>query len=388
MSCYISSNNNRVYVVLETSYGVVPAVAANNRIPTVKLATRQVPELTSRRDKTGSRTFVGLPNRIRRKTSFQLNTFMTEWTDQSQPPTQGPLFQSAMGAAPLTFAGGTVSTVSGLSVGFSAAHGLQIGQGLAFGGEMRFVAAIADTTTVVLNAPFTALAVGSAIGTTITYSLATTLASTSIFDFWDPSTALQRILNGAAMNTMQIKVNGDFQEFVFAGPSQDLLDSASFESGQGGLTSFPTEPDSSGFDYTVIPGHIGQVWIGAPEAQFLTLTEADLTLNNNIDVRVREFGSDVARCIAGGQRSVSMNFKIFEDDTAQTLGLYQAARQRSPVGLMLQLGDQAGQLVGAYMPAMVPEVPEFDDSETRLQWKFSNSRAQGSVNDELYVAFG
>ena len=55
---------------------------------------------------------------------------------------------------------------------------------------------------------------------------------------------------------------------------------------------------------------------------------------------------------------------------------------------MLQLGEQIGQLFGAYMPAMVPEVPEFDDSETRLQWKFQNDRAQGTVDDELYIAFG
>ena len=54
---------------------------------------------------------------------------------------------------------------------------------------------------------------------------------------------------------------------------------------------------------------------------------------------------------------------------------------------MLQLGQQSGQLFGAYLPAMVPEVPEFDDQETRLQWKFQNSRAQGAVNDELYIAF-
>jgi len=52
------------------------------------------------------------------------------------------------------------------------------------------------------------------------------------------------------------------------------------------------------------------------------------------------------------------------------------------------LGEAATQLFGAYMPAMIPEVPEFDDSETRLQWKFQNSRAEGTVNDELYIAFG
>jgi hypothetical protein len=37
---------------------------------------------------------------------------------------------------------------------------------------------------------------------------------------------------------------------------------------------------------------------------------------------------------------------------------------------------------------VVPVVPEFDDSETRLQWKFTGSQAQGAGNDEIYVAFG
>ena len=74
---------------------------------------------------------------------------------------------------------------------------------------------------------------------------------------------------------------------------------------------------------------------------------------------------------------MKLNFSVFEQVDAETLGLYQAARQRSPIGVMLQLGQQSGQLFGAYMPAMVPEVPEFDDQETRLQWKFQNSRRRG-----------
>jgi hypothetical protein len=287
------------------------------------------------------------------------------------------------------FAGGTVASIANqTSIQFTAPHGLSIGQGVSFGGEMRFVAAIADTATVIVNAPFTALTAGGVLGTTITYSLAADVGSASIFDYWDPATVVQRIVNGAAMNTMQIKVNGDFQEFVFAGPSQDLLDTTSFESGQGGLTSFPAEPADTGFDYTIVPGHLGQVWMGAIPTQFLTLTQAELQLDNGIDLRVKEFGSDFARCIAGGLRNVSLNFEIFEQDDDQTKALYQAARQRSPISVMLQLGELSGQLFGAYMPAMVPAVPEFDDGETRLQWKFQNSRAQGSVNDELHIAFG
>jgi len=390
MSCYISSNNNRVFVALESNYGQVAAITGANRIPIVKLTARQTSEQTGRRDKTGTRTFTGLPNRIRKRTSFQLNTFMTQWTDQTSAPTHGPLFQAAMGAPPVIFAGGTVATVTGQTqIQFAAAHGLSAGQAITSGGEIRFVSAVQNTTTVFINAAFTVEPVaGSAIGATATYRLATDLGSATIYDYWDPSTVVQRIVNGAAVDTMKVKVNGDFHEFDFSGPSQDLLDSASFVSGEGGLSSYPLEPSSADFDYTIVPGHLGQVWMGAPESQFLTLTAAELTMTNNIAQRLQEFGSDFARCIAAGERTVRLNFRVFEQDDAQTKGLYQAARQRSPIGVMLQLGEQAGQLFGAYMPAMVPEVPEFDDSESRLQWAFQNDRAQGTVDDELYIAFG
>ena len=85
---------------------------------------------------------------------------------------------------------------------------------------------------------------------------------------------VQRILNGAAMDAMKVTVNGDFHEFEFSGPSQDLVDSASFVSGEAGLGSYPAEPASADFDYTIVPGHLGQVWMGAPESQFFTLTAA------------------------------------------------------------------------------------------------------------------
>ncbi len=390
MGCYVSSNNERVYVALESSYGEVPTITAANRIPLLKLGAKQVPAVTGRKDKTGSRTFVGLPNSIRKTTSFTLNTLMTEWVDQTAAPTEGPLFQAALGATPVLYSGGTVASVTGQTqVAFTAAHGLSPGQAITSGTDIRFVAAVENSTTVFINAPFTITpTAGAAIGATITYNLAEDLPSLSIFDYWDPSGAVDRILIGAAMDKPTIKVNADFQEFDFSGPSQDLLDSTSFTSGQGGLTAFPAEPAQTGFDYTVIPGHLGQVWMGATPTEFFTLTEAELTLENNIALRLHEFGSDFPRCITAGARKISLNFNIFESVDTQTAGLYQAARQRSPISVMFQLGEQQQQLFGAYMPAMVPEVPQFDDSETRLQWKFQNDRAQGSVDDELYIAFG
>jgi hypothetical protein len=74
------------------------------------------------------------------------------------------------------------------------------------------------------------------------------------------------------------------------------------------------------------------------------------------------------------------------DDEA-TAGLYQAARQRSPISVMFQLGEVEGQVMGVYLQSVVPEVPELDDGESRLQWHFRPSRAQGTIDDEISVAF-
>lgn len=390
MSCYISSNNNRAYVALETEYGDVAGAAGVNRIPLVKLAARQTPVHANRRDKTGSRTFAGLPNHVRKETSFRLNTFMTSWGNAPAQPGHGPLFQAALGGEPLVFNGGVVASMpTPTQVAFTEEHGLSAGQGVTFGGEMRFVTGVLDANTIAFNAPFSEPPFsGSVFGPTVTYPLATELLSTSIYDYWDPAGAVQRILSGAAMDAMKVKVNGDFHEFEFSGPARDIIDSTTFEAGQGGLTEFPTEPSSIGFDYSIVPGHIGQVWMGWAPSRMHALTSAELTIDNNLDLRAREFGSDFAKCITAGQRTVRLNFSIFEQDNDESRELYQASRQRSPIEVMFQLGEQQGQLFGVYMPAMVPEVPQFGDSNSRLEWVFESNQAQGTVDDELYVAFG
>jgi hypothetical protein len=55
---------------------------------------------------------------------------------------------------------------------------------------------------------------------------------------------------------------------------------------------------------------------------------------------------------------------------------------------MFQLGEQPGQLLAIYLKSVIPEVPEFDDSGNRLQWQFRPARAQGTVDDDIAVAFG
>jgi hypothetical protein len=183
-------------------------------------------------------------------------------------------------------------------------------------------------------------------------------------------------------------MNGDFHQMEFQGMGQDLLDSASFLSGQGGMTAFPVEPTPTPVDYALVPGNLGEVWMGVIPNQMLTVTKASVEIKNNLAMRENEYGAILPLAIAPGTREVTMTLEFYSQDDVPTAALYQAARQQSPVGVMFQLGQTAGQMMGVYLKSMIPDVPQFDDSDTRLQWRFKDTRAQGTVEDEVVVAFG
>ena len=387
---YITSNDNRIYAVTETTYGTVPAVAATNRIPAQKLVVKEQSDKPKRRDKTGSRTFPGLPSALRRYTTFDLVTNMCGWSGGNTEPAYGSLFRAAMGGTARVWAGGTTgagSTTSSLK--FSGAHQLVSGQAVQVAGEMRFVSAVVDSTTVALNAPLAATpATGTTVGPTVTYVLGRDLPSVSIFDFWSPANSVQRVLNGATVDELVVGINGDFHQFGFRGPARGLLDNGTFATGDEGLQAFPAEPTLDSFDLTLVPGHLGQVWLGATPARFYTLTAGELRVQNSVEGREKEFGVKGLRAISAGQRNVSIDFELYAGNDTASKDLHSASRQKSPISAMLQLGEQPGQLFGAYMKSVLPEAPTFEDNETRLRWKFSGCRAQGTSDDELVIAIG
>jgi hypothetical protein len=213
------------------------------------------------------------------------------------------------------------------------------------------------------------------------------MPSLSLYDYWDPVTAVQRIITGAGVDSFALSVNGDVHEFAFRGPAADIIDSSSFAPGTAGLLQFPAEPALDNFDYSIVPGHLGQAWIGNSGAQLLTLTGASIQLKNHLDTRHREFGATLPRALSAGMRQVVTHFAVLAQSDADSLALYQASRARAIVPAMLQLGQAQGQLMGIYMPAVMPEVPRYNDTDSRLQWEFHSCQAQGNVNDELYIAF-
>jgi hypothetical protein len=170
--------------------------------------------------------------------------------------------------------------------------------------------------------------------------------------------------------------------------SRDIFDSHTFADGEAGLAEFPAEPALDKLDGVVVPGHIGQAWIGTAPDRVFSLVSASVRVSNSLHARSREFGVQGLRCISGGRRTVEVDFELYASEDASTKDMYQAAREGSPIQVMLQLGEQPGQLFALMMKSVRLELPEFNDSEDRLLWKFSTGRAQGNADDELMVAFG
>jgi hypothetical protein len=390
MSGYISSNNNRFYVAREATYAAVPAVTAANRFGATKLEVHQELDRPHCRPKSGTRSFAGWPLGFRKRTSYALRTHLYGWADQTKEPAYGPLFEAALGGAATLFTGAVIQSAPSVnSVRTAAGHGLALGQAVTYGNELRFVNSIADATTFGLNVPFsTALVANTVLGASATYQPASALASLSLFDCWSPTSAIQRILNGAGVDELRIKVNGDCHQFQFRGPAADVLDNITFESGQGGLSSFPAEPTATNTDGPMVPGNLGQAWLGTSPTQFFTLTAAEVVIKNNLEMRNKEFGSVLPRAIVPGAREVTATLELYQEDTSASRALYQAARSGSPISVFFQLGQAPGQLLGVWLRSVVPDLPDFDDSETRLAWTFSSARAQGYIDDEVFVAFG
>ncbi|MBI4893436.1 MAG: hypothetical protein HY821_22635 [Acidobacteria bacterium] len=390
MACYISSRNNRYYAAVEETYGTAAPVTAANRFNAVTLEAQLEYERPRRKDKTGTRTDLGFTGELKRKTRFSLQTYLYSRDSGEQAPRYSALVQSALGGAPRAIAGGkAVASANGLTLTFGAAHGLSLGDAISVGGDLRFVATVPALDSVTLSAPLRAGAgAGAVTGGAVAYSPATGLKGVTVYDYWDPETAVQRLLRGSAVNLMELKLNADFHELVFEGQAADLVDSKSFVAGSGGLGAFPAEPAQQVVNDWPVPGHLGQAWIGTGPEQLHTLVDARVRIKNNIDFRSKDFGALAPRCIVPGDREVTVDLEMYSQDRTVFDEIYQAARQQSPIGLTLQMGEAEGSMCGVYIPALIPAVPELLDDEERLRWRLRGCKAIGTGEDEVHVAFG
>lgn len=387
MPGFVLSSLNQTFASLEQKYGQAAALSSAQQIVASELHIQQTAAPSARRDKSGSRTCTQMAGGPR-ATAFELRSFLTS-QNESGLPFCDALFAAAMGtsavlSAPLT----VVSTSASQTVTTLKPHQLAEGSAVAFGGEIRFVTAVPSEVTVALCAPFSsAPGQNSVLSPAATYRLATGLPSVTLFDFWGSRGSFSRVLSGAVVDQFEIDVTGDQHGLRWTGNAADLVDSAAFVPGAAGLSVCPELPSQTPIEYSVVSGHLGQVWLGNPTSLAYTVTQATVRLRNNVALRDREMSSGLPSGFVSGRRVVEADISLLAQNDEVTTELYQVARDRGSISLLLQLGGQTGQMMAAYLPCMVPSIPTYEDSDQWLSWRFTNSQAMGQADDELYLAF-
>lgn len=385
MPRYVSSQHNRIYAAKEGDYGIISLPSPASMLPAVELNVIDTALRPIREDKTGTRTALCVTGPFRHSVRYQLTTYLTRSASETQFP-NATLLEAALGQA-TTIQPPPLQSVAGSLLTFAAPHFFTKGAALATSGEIRFVQEVVSSTAVRLNAPFASSGSTSLVLVpTVSFFPAGALPSFSLFDYWKPDTAVQRILRGAGVDLFRFTLNGDLHKIRVEGPAAAIVDSATFQPGDGGLEAFPQEPTPPSSPCTPVPGHLGQVWLGATPSRLFTLIGADFRLDNQLDTRNLEFGSLTPRALVPGRRKVSLDFELYCEDHELMLDLFRTARREQSLSIFFQLGQRAGELLGLYIPALHLDAPLFDESQPRLVWKFRNGQATGEADDEVFLA--
>lgn len=387
MGCYINSTNERLYGAIESEFGAAASLSSGDRLSFRSLKLGESAIRATRRDKTGSRTRFAPHPEIRTDNRFELTAYFPGRDAVAPTDAMTNLVECALGGERRSATGLIVSSIgtNPASITFSAPHLLAPSQALRFGGQIRFVKEVVSSNIVALSAPFDGnLSAGSSLGTTVTLYPGDTPRSFTLGNYWNPTGTLDRILAGSVIDEMEIALNSDFHGARFQGITREVVSVAAFSAGHTGLTQFPAEPPLSLASFVLVPGHVGQLHLGGAEFYLLQLS---LRLQNRVDARAREFGLGVAPCYSADLREVSVQFQLYASTKEAVAALHAMARNRQETDLSIQLGNKEGQLVGIHIPRFVPEIPELNDSDSRVVMSYPSSLAYGVANDEIAVSF-
>jgi hypothetical protein len=93
---------------------------------------------------------------------------------------------------------------------------------------------------------------------------------------------------------MTVKVNGDFHQFEFEGNGARPDRQFQFRGGDGAMSELsPRSRHRGAFDYAIVPGNMGEAWLGSTPGQFYTITSGTFQLDNGLDMRSKEFGTNL-----------------------------------------------------------------------------------------------
>jgi len=298
--------------------------------------------------------------------------------------------QAALGAPAQIAQGLTLAAAqTGPQLQTLAPHGLAVGSAVSSGDEIRFVAAVLDPSTVVLNVPFSAaLDANTVLAPAITYMLSTTLPSLTLYDYWDPTTATSRMVTGAAVVCFPSADQRRLSRIFVQRPGRRSARFLQLRAGYRRIEHLSPRAGARHLRLLHCTGHLGQVWLGSAMNQYFTLDASKYRDQEQPCGKGPGVWLLLSAGSGAGPREVITKFTLFAQDDTQTKDLYAAAKQRTQISAMFAARAEARPNHGYPSCRALPRKFQITtDSETRLLWEFKNNLGQGVSNDEAFIAF-
>jgi len=405
---YALSRLEHLYLQVETTYGQIPnttgtaTVANANACRFIKFVGDTRAALIDRPDKTGTRSLmVGVlgrkqgawstdmsiaPNGVA-GTAPDMDPLMQMLFGQAGSATSGSAtITAATNATPIvvtaanTFANGDVVFISG-ATGNTAVNGVWC------------LTAVSGTGFTLVGSAGNGAWVsgGTASRVAYKYTLSDSIVSASLWSFRQPSTIDQRVALGSVVSEATFQLGQDVAQCSFNGEALWTLSSNQFSVAdviqQGGLTAFPTEPSAPVTNGGMIAGFTGKIAVnGNGVATIRTATVRCQTTN----VLVKDtFGSYYPTSAEADARRISVQFSIYEDDSATFQNLLTIAHSKTPVQIPLFLGTVSGSIFGLVLNNVQIAAPTREEAR-RYSGNFPESVAHGSsltTRDELTAWF-
>jgi hypothetical protein len=225
-------------------------------------------------------------------------------------------------------------------------------------------------------------AVSIATGASATYALDDNNYSASIWHYNDPSTVAQYVALGAVCNQLKITFGGDVPTLDFSGPALWVLDSDQLADGtmdtvgKGGITAWTARPTPT-VNGKPPAGFTGVITLDGQA--YGTLRQGSITLAVARNLPGDVFNSYYSTAPTPGIRSVSVDFGLYDDDSAALKALKQKSFNKTTVDLSFQIGTVAGNKWTFTTKNVMLPAPTLDYGSDRRALSFSGAKAHDTT---------
>lgn len=226
--------------------------------------------------------------------------------------------------------------------------------------------------------------------TSVTYNGGAANGSVSIWEFWE---ALERVGFGGVVDQMKLSLAEGFAKVEFSGPCRWGLDKAMFAShdttGKGGLIAWPTAPMTPTFNGTGVTTFQGTATLDGNA--YTTVRSVDITWQFARALQRGEiFNGAYSGDPSKGRRRVMVDLAATDSDVAAWTAMkVKANLTKAAIPMIFVCGASAGNIVTVNLPRVQSASAKYDEGSTNLGARFSGQAHPSSalLYDEATIAF-